>query len=114
MKRLAAWLVIAGYLAMSCSSEPDYVDCVHTTTDSTSRRDSDTLPSGACRPSEPVCSLVVRDPCPCKVQVPRKFYQCRCKGGSWVCELTSEDAGLCPVGTSLCDGDWFPDAGDAG
>lgn len=80
--------------------------CVHTTTDSVARRDSDTLPTGACAPDpdELECKLVLRD-CPClNVQAPRKFYTCTCTSGTWACALTSQDLGTCPAPDSgSCD-----------
>src|SRR5258706_3578992 len=54
------------------------VPCVHTTTDSIFRHDTDTLPSGPCvvDPNEPVCKLIVRE-CPCiNYQASRQFYSC--------------------------------------
>ncbi len=77
-------------------ADVDYVDCVHTTTDDPSRRDTDTLPEGACRSSAPACDLVIRYPCVCAVQLPRSFYTCTCQAGSWTCELIGKDSGLCP------------------
>lgn len=109
------WLAL---LACACGNDPQSADdtdsglngkgtpCVHTTTDSVARRDSDTLPTGACTPDphEPECKLIVRD-CPClNVQSPRQFYTCTCVGGSWSCALTSQDLGACPAPDSgSCD-----------
>jgi hypothetical protein len=77
--------------------------CEHTTTSDPSRGDTDTLPTGACDPGEPVCELVVRDPCPCiGVQVPRKFYSCTCDAGTWNCVMTSQDSGICHAGMPNC------------
>lgn len=96
-------VLAVGALLLACSDAaepgavPSYVDCVHTTTDDPGRRDTDTLPVGACRPSEPACNLVLREPCPCKSQVPRAFYTCTCKSGAWSCELVSLDAGICAI-----------------
>lgn len=69
--------------------------CVHTTTDDIFRRDSDTLPTGACADGTPECDLIVRDACPCNSQVPRKFYTCTCDAGAWQCKLTALDSGMC-------------------
>jgi hypothetical protein len=83
------------------------VQCVHTTTDSVMKKDSDTLPAGACvpDPNEPVCKLIVRAPCPCtNIQSPRSFYDCTCVEGNWSCVLTSQDTGICP-GPVACVGE---------
>jgi hypothetical protein len=121
MLRWISLVLCAGAFACaSDSQEADKTDaglnsnvtpCVHTTTDSVARRDSDTLPTGACTPDpdEPECKLVLRD-CPCvNVQSPRSLYTCTCTGGSWSCTLTSQDLGACPAPDSgsceLGDGD---------
>ena len=92
-----------------------FAQCVHVTTDEVRRKDSDVLPTGRCQTPQPTCNLVVREPCPCEVQVPRKFYACSCKVGVWSCEVTSEDSGLCPIGTPTCHpGDSGSDAADSG
>jgi hypothetical protein len=117
MKRLRYALVAAGVVFLACGGdtepgpEPTYVDCVHTTTEDYDRRDTDTLPVGACRPSEPVCYLTVRDPCPCNGPVPGKYYACSCKSGAWACELYSQDAGICGI---AMDGGCISGVYDAG
>lgn len=69
--------------------------CIHTTTDDIFRHDSDTLPTGVCADGTPECDLIVRGPCPCDTQVPRKFYACTCDAGTWLCKLTAQDSGMC-------------------
>lgn len=105
-------LLLAFPILASCSSSDDDKGtnqqtigdtCEHTTTDDPSRRDSDTLPAGACDESEPVCELVVREPCPClNIQVPRKFYSCTCDTGIWSCAVTSQDGGYCNASIAIC------------
>ena len=70
--------------------------CVHLTTEDPSRKDTDTLPSGACGTAES-CDLIVREQCRCPYGGwPRTFFRCDCTGAKWHCEVISADTSVCP------------------
>lgn len=104
----AAGAGATGGASTDAPMDGQYASCVHTTTESVVRKDTDTLPVGACvpDPNEPVCKLILRKPCPCaNVQSPRDFYDCTCEAGAWSCVLTSQDTGICPGPVPCVDED---------
>ncbi len=125
-KTIVVWAAV--FIAtLSCSSEEtgnadgniaNAVPCIHTTIEDPMRRDTDILPTGRCveDPNEPVCKLILRDPCPCtNVVPPKKWYSCSCANNTWACELTAQTKGVCPgPGPCVLEDGGVLDGGEGG
>jgi len=93
----------AGYVFPFVQENTNYPACIARC--GVTNGTTDALPQGACSEEAEVCSMSVREKCPCPNEGPLSLFSCRCTSGQWSCSVAGRGARSCGCGLDGGGGD---------